>query len=262
MTDHTVDPLVLTERLSGTRWHTIEVVGSTGSTNADLVARAGIGDVDGTVRMTTDQTAGRGRHTRVWEAPAGGQLAMSAALRVGDRTEDLGWLSLIAGLAAATAIEGVAGVRPTLKWPNDVLIDDRKVAGILSEFTTAPGGGIAVIGIGINTSMTPEQLPVPTATSLAIATGTEVSLTDLAGAFLRALADLLESWPDDVTRLAEIYRDRSDTVGRRVRLTLPDDEEVIGTAIGVDTAGRIVVDADGREVVAAAGDVTHLRAAD
>ncbi|AZG44834.1 Bifunctional ligase/repressor BirA [Gordonia insulae] len=251
---------MLTELLAGTRWHTIEVVDATGSTNADLVERSAGEDVGGTVRITTDQTAGRGRHARVWSAPRGSQLAMSAAVKVGDHTEHLGWLSLIAGLAAVQAVDDVVGVRPGLKWPNDVLIEDRKVAGILSEYTRSPSGGIAVIGIGINTAMTEDQLPVPTATSLQIVTGKPVSASDLAAAFLRALSDLLALWPDDVARLAEIYRERSDTVGRRVRLTLPGDQEVVGLVTGVDSAGRIVIDADGREVVAAAGDVTHLRA--
>ncbi|MFW0784284.1 biotin--[acetyl-CoA-carboxylase] ligase [Gordonia sp. CPCC 206044] len=258
----TVDRTELIRRLAGTRWHTVEVVDATGSTNADLVARAGTDDIAGTVRITTDQTAGRGRHARVWSAPAGSQLAMSAAVAVGERTEHLGWLSLIAGLAATKAIEEVTGLRPTLKWPNDVLLEDRKVAGILSEYTPGVSGGVAVIGIGINTAMSADQLPVPTATSLSISTGRDVASTDVAAAFLRELSDLLVMWPDDVMSLAEAYRQRSDTMGRRVRLVLPGDDEVIGTATGVDSAGRIVVDAQGREVVAAAGDVTHLRRID
>ncbi len=252
----------LLELLSGTRWRAVEVVASTGSTNADLVTQAASGDVDGTVRLTTDQTAGRGRHSRVWSAPAGSQLAMSAAVAVGSETEHLGWLSLLAGLAAVDAIDEVAGRRPTLKWPNDVLIDDRKVAGILAEYTNTPRGGLAVIGIGINTYMSAEDLPVPTATSLQISTGTEVAHTELAAAFLRGLGDLLTHWPDDLDRLSAAYRDRSDTVGRRVRLVMPGDQTVTGTAVGVDAMGRIVVDAEGRQVVAAAGDVTHLRPLD
>lgn len=255
-----IDADALRALLSDTRWHTIEVVESTGSTNADLIERSSTEDVGGTVRITGDQTAGRGRHTRVWSAPAGAQVALSAAVPAGGRTEHLGWLSLIAGLAVAQAVEQVTGVRPTLKWPNDVLIDDRKVCGILSEYAATDTGGVAVIGSGINTAMTEDQLPVPTATSLSIVTGRAVPEAELAAAYLRSLADLLERWPGDVTGLAKLYRERSDTVGRRVRLLLPGDEEVVGIATGVDAAGRIVIDAGGREVVAAAGDVTHLRA--
>ncbi len=118
---------------------------------------------------------------------------------------------------------------------------------------------MAVIGTGLNTTMAADELPVPTATSLRLATGKDVPTTELAAAYLRALSELLDLWPHDVEGLAERYREDSDTIGRRVRLVLPGDDEVIGTATGVDASGRIVVDADGRQVVAAAGDVTHLR---
>ncbi|MYR06154.1 biotin--[acetyl-CoA-carboxylase] ligase [Gordonia sp. SID5947] len=258
----TLDGAALVENLADTCWHTVEVVESTGSTNADLIARAASEEIGGTVRVTTDQTTGRGRHARVWSAPAGGQLAMSSAVAVGGDTEHLGWLSLIAGLAVARAVEAVAGRRPTLKWPNDVLVDDRKIAGILSEYTQTPTGGVAVIGVGLNTAMTEDQLPVPTATSLLIVTGDEVAPADIAEQFLRALSELLALWPADVDRLADMYRDRSDTLGRRVRLVLPGDNELVGTAVRIDRTGRIVIDVDGREVVAAAGDVTHLRPID
>ncbi|WP_238423015.1 biotin--[acetyl-CoA-carboxylase] ligase [Gordonia sp. 'Campus'] len=259
-----LDADLLRTRLADTRWHRIEVVDATGSTNADLVSRAADAAVAGTVRITTDQTAGRGRHARTWTAPAGTQLAMSAAIDVGEHTEDLGWLSLLAGLAAVRGVDEAIGLHPTLKWPNDVLVDGKKVAGILSEYTrsdhtSAGPGGIAVIGTGLNTTMTQEQLPVPTATSLRIVAGREVPLTDLAASYLRALSELLDLWPHDLDGLAARYREDSDTIGRRVRLVLPGDKELVGTATGVDRSGRIIVDADGRQVVAAAGDVTHLR---
>lgn len=263
----TLDADQLRTLLAGSRWHRIEVVDSTGSTNADLVDRAATEPVGGTARLTTDQTAGRGRHARVWTAPAGTQLAISAAVDLGEHTEHsghLGWLSLLAGLAAVRGIEEATGLEPTLKWPNDVLLDGKKVAGILSEYTpsahTAKGsGGVAVIGTGLNTTMTADQLPVPTATSLRLAGVDEVPLTRLAAAYLGALAELLDHWPHDVGELAARYRTSSDTIGRRVRLVMPGEQEIIGTATGVDDTGRIIVDADGRVVIAAAGDVTHLR---
>ncbi|WP_439032436.1 biotin--[acetyl-CoA-carboxylase] ligase [Gordonia terrae] len=259
-----LDADLLRTRLADTRWHRIEVVETTGSTNADLVSRAATEPVGGVVRITTDQTAGRGRHARTWTAPAGTQLAMSAAIDVGEHTEDLGWLSLLAGLAAVRGVDEAIGLHPTLKWPNDVLVDGKKVAGILSEYTrtehgpTGPGG-VAVIGTGVNTTMAEDQLPVPTATSLHLSSGGEVPLTELAVSYLQALSDLLDLWPHDLDGLAARYRDSSDTIGRRVRLVLPGDREVVGVATGVDSSGRIVVDADGQQVVAAAGDVTHLR---
>lgn len=257
-----IDADHVTQGLSGTRWTAVEVVDATGSTNADLVGRAATEAIDGIVRITTEQTAGRGRHSRVWTAPAGGQLAMSAAVEVGDETDALGWLSLIAGMAAVTAVRTVTGLTSGLKWPNDVLVDGRKVAGILSEYTPTPRGGLVVIGTGLNTDMTPEQLPVPTATSVAIASGRPAPITDLAVAYLGELAALLDRWPHDVAALADSYREVSQTIGRRVRLVLPGEQEVTGTAVDVDTHGRIVVDDDGTEVVVAAADVTHLRPID
>lgn len=249
----------LAPRRARTRFDRIEVVDETGSTNADLIARAAEPDLDGSVLLTTDQTAGRGRHARVWSAPRGGQVAVSAAVAVGDATARLGWLSLIAGLSATAAIENVTGVRPVLKWPNDVLVGDRKVAGILSEYATIPdGAGIAVLGIGINTNMTDADLPVDTATSLREVTGSPVDVAALVLAYLDELAGW--AWPPDVDALAAAYRARCDTLGRRVRLTLPGDVVVDGTAADIDTDGRIVVDGDdGRPVVAAAADVLHLR---
>ena len=239
---------------------TIEVVESTGSTNADLAARAGEPGIVGTVRITTDQTSGRGRHARVWSAPAGGQVAISVALDAGDQTEQLGWLSLATGVAAASAIEAATGVRPTLKWPNDVLVDGKKVAGILAEYIPAPTGGVVIVGIGINTGMAADELPVPTATSLQVESGAPVDVAALVAEYLRALADA--PWPDDVAEVARRYRDRCDTLGRRVRLTLPGERTVEGVADDVDEQGRIVVRTDdGQSFTAAAGDVLHLRPA-
>ncbi|NMO01131.1 biotin--[acetyl-CoA-carboxylase] ligase [Gordonia sp. TBRC 11910] len=264
----------LTDRMRGSRWSRIEVVESIGSTNADLVARAS-GDpaaVAGHVLIALEQTAGRGRHTRAWESPAGAQLAMSVAVGVPRPTAALGWLSLLAGIAVSAAIEEVCEpLRQTpgqvnLKWPNDVLIDDRKVAGILAEFVAAgagdgqaAGSGTAVIGLGINTAMTEEQFPVPTATSLSVAAGQSVDHADLAVAVLTSLDDLLTLWPDRLPDIATRYRAQSGTLGSQVKLILPGDKEIVGVAEEIDAAGRIVVNTGSEKVVAAAGDVTHLR---
>lgn len=256
------DRAALADAIEGTRFTSVEVVESTGSTNADLMARVGEPELPGTVRITTHQTSGRGRHARVWETPPGRQVAISVAVDVGRHTERLGWMSLLAGLAATEGIEAATGLRPELKWPNDVLLDGRKTAGILAEYTPADSGGIAVIGIGINTRMSEDELPVPTATSLMIATGGPVDDTAVAVEYLRALSGWLDRWPDDVDALAAAYRQRCDTVGRRVRLDLPDGTEIVGAATDVDAAGRIVVDSAGTPVVASAADVTHLRTVD
>ncbi|GAA4673735.1 biotin--[acetyl-CoA-carboxylase] ligase [Gordonia humi] len=261
------DAARLRQLVSGTRWHTVEVVAETGSTNADLIARADDPEIAGTVRIAGFQSSGRGRHARVWKTPHG-QLAMSAAVAVrpGD-AERVGWLSLLTGLAVHEALSSVAGVRAELKWPNDVLAPSAdgpggKLSGILSEFRPLPdGGGVAVIGTGVNVDLDPAAVETARAESVRALAGRAVDPTDVAAAYLRALSDRLAHWPDDVAALVADYRAASTTLGRRVRLILPGDREVIGDAVDIDDQGRIIVDGPDGRVVASAGDVTHLRPA-
>ncbi|WP_051198758.1 biotin--[acetyl-CoA-carboxylase] ligase [Gordonia shandongensis] len=253
-----------------TRWRDVGVVDETGSTNADLIARVDRGeDIDGAVLIAGRQTAGRGRHARVWETPDG-QLAISAALRVpAHATPVLGWLSLLTGLAVHDALVGVTGSHVHLKWPNDVLAPDGgKLSGILSEYRPATGGGgTAVIGTGINLDL-PADAATGRGSSVRDLVGDSargdvavVDATDVAVAYLTALSRRLESWPDAIDDLLEDYRAASTTLGTRVRLILPGGTEVVGEASAVDAEGRIVVDAPDGPVVASAGDVTHLRPA-
>ncbi|UQE76262.1 biotin--[acetyl-CoA-carboxylase] ligase [Gordonia sp. PP30] len=270
----TVPPLpdiaTLTGSLAGTRWHDIHVIAETGSTNADLVARAGEPGIAGTVLIAGHQRTGRGRHTRVWQTPPG-QLAVSAAVPVtAGAAAAVGWLSLLTGLAVRAAVGEITGIRPDLKWPNDVLVpagtpgEGKKLSGILCEFAPSghpDGGGIAVIGTGLNLDLTAARPPIETAACLRSLTGDVPDPTVVAIAYLRALSDLLTRWPSDLTALAADYRAASATLGKRVRLVLPGDREVIGRAIDVDDEGRIVVEGPDGRVTASAGDVTHLRPA-
>lgn len=259
----------LIAHLAGTRWRQVDVVESTGSTNADLAVAASIEDIDGRVLIARHQTAGRGRHDRTWTTGPSGALTFSVGVRVGAATSAMGWLSLLAGVAVADALARTImfDAVPGVKWPNDVLIGERKVAGVLSEYSTrvvAGGsghGGQAVIGIGVNTSMTPDQLPVPEATSVFVETGRAIDDDELAVDILRELDVELAMWPSRLDELAQEYRSKCVTLGQRVRLILPGDNELIGTAVDVDAQGRLLVTADGGSTTAvAAGDVTHLRA--
>lgn len=262
------DAARLCELLAGTRWHTIEVVAETGSTNADLIARADDAELAGTVRIAGFQSAGRGRHTRVWKTPHG-QLAMSAAVLVRPSdAERVGWLSLLTGLAVRDALSSVVGVgvEAELKWPNDVLAPSGdgtpggKLSGILSEFRPLPsGGGIAVIGTGVNVDLDPARVEGARVASLRGLAGHDVDGTDVAAAYLRALSERLADWADGVDRLVADYRAASATLGKRVRLLLPGEVEVIGDAVDIDEQGRVVVNGPDGPVVASAGDVTHLR---
>ncbi|GGG12824.1 biotin--[acetyl-CoA-carboxylase] ligase [Rhodococcoides trifolii] len=246
-------------------WARVDVVDRTGSTNADLLASAA--DLPDRSALVADfQASARGRHLRPWSAPAGSQLAVSALFRFpGIDPAVLGWLPLLTGVAVVDVLRSVAEVDAELKWPNDVLIGGRKVAGILAE--VAPGGPVptVVVGIGLNVSMTADELPVPTATSLAIEKAAVLDRDTLVRSLLRTLGSAVDVWRDagwDSNSLAEPYRARCGTLGRRVRVIMPGDNELIGTATDVDADGRIVVVPEGSDsapVAVSAGDVTHLR---
>jgi BirA family biotin operon repressor/biotin-[acetyl-CoA-carboxylase] ligase len=172
------------------------------------------------------------------------------------------WLPLLTGVAVRAAVAEVAGLEATLKWPNDVLVGGRKLAGILLERVDGGTGPAAIVGVGVNVSMTREQLPVPGATSLAIE-GATVDPADLLAALLDHLGTAYVSWcaagGDPGAGLAAEYAQVCSTLGARVRVDLPDGRQVDGIATGVDAAGRLRVGTGPAAVVVGAGDVVHLR---
>ncbi|MFT4296883.1 MAG: biotin--[acetyl-CoA-carboxylase] ligase [Micropruina sp.] len=251
-----VDPAALRTALSGPgRLFTeFRCVPTTGSTNADLAAAARAGAASGTVLVADHQSAGRGRFDRRWEAPPGASVAVSVLLRPGGVSAARWlWLPLITGIAVAEGLAAVAGVDAEIKWPNDVLVGGRKVCGILAE--RVDDG--AVIGMGINTALGADQLPVPTATSLRLA-GSDASATAVVIGVLTALEAAYRRWsqPED---LRDWYGSRCSTVGREVRVLQPAGGYVEGRAAGVDAGGRLLVWTASGERAFAAGDVLHLR---
>lgn len=240
------------------------MVDAVGSTNTELVrlATADPGAWPAPAVLATDhQTAGRGRLGRSWSAPAGTSLAISVLLRPRVPRERLGWLSLAAGTAMTRALQGL-GVAARSKWPNDVLIDGRKVCGVLAE--VLPDGSGVVVGAGLNHAADRAALPVPTATSLA-AEGGPTEPDVLVAAYLEALLALVAAFEasggdPDRSGLRGAVRAVSDTIGRRVRVTR-NDETIVGEAVDIDADGRIVVDRGpiGGTVACATGDVEHLR---
>jgi BirA family biotin operon repressor/biotin-[acetyl-CoA-carboxylase] ligase len=258
---HTADsarsPLELAAlaRAAGPTW-SVTLMPSAGSSNALASARP----ADRRVVVVDHQTAGRGRLDRAWVTPAGTALTFSAVVDPG--LPDPRWplLPLAAGLAVATAVRR-AGVQATLKWPNDVLVGERKLCGILVERVERPAGRpLAVIGIGINTDLAPAELPVPTATSLAIL-GATVARATLLGWVLAALDAVLGDLRAGPARFLDSYREASATLDRTVEVQLPDGARLRGLATSVDETGRLVVSpADGPVVAVGAGDVVHLRA--
>lgn len=243
----------------GTVWAEVSAVATTGSTNADLAAAARAGAPSGTVLVSDHQSAGRGRFTRVWEAPPGTSLAISALLRPPASVPAARWLWLphLTGLAVADGLREASGVAVELKWPNDVLAGGRKLCGILAERVDAGGPPAAVLGMGINTTLTEEQLPVPTATSVALAGGT-VDETALVAAVLDALGGWYTRWLAGTDLRAE-YAARCSSVGRAVRVQVSATDFVEGDATGVDAEGRLLVRVAGTQQAFAAGDVVHLR---
>ncbi len=242
-------------------WHELIVVPETDSTNADLAEAARAGAPGGVVLVADHQLAGRGRLGRTWTAPAGSSIAMSVLLRPEREPADWTWLPLLAGLAVADSLRAVGGVPAALKWPNDVLVEGAKISGILAERVDSPSGATCVLGMGINVHLTAEQLPVPTATSLAVLRpGGSFVRAEIVSTVLAALALLYHRWEDgrDKQLIGE-YERRCATLGRQVRVHRPDGSTVEGKAVGVDAQGRLRVRTAGQVVVFAAGDVTHLR---
>lgn len=245
-------------------WREIRVVNETSSTNATVAAAARAGEAEGLVVFAESQTAGRGRLGRHWVAPPRAGLTFSVLLRPAPvPPHRWTWLPLLAGVSLARAVTRVGGVEARLKWPNDVLVGQRrrKVAGVLVE----TDGRAVVVGIGLNVTTRAEELPHDEATSLALEGAEATDRDPLARAILRELAAGYAAWRDangDPDRgLASSYRALCDTLGSRVQVALPGGEVVEGVASDIDAAGRLVLDTADRERAVAAGDVLHVRPA-
>jgi BirA family biotin operon repressor/biotin-[acetyl-CoA-carboxylase] ligase len=244
-----------------TLWRSLEVIEEIGSTNAELVARAAGDDAsEGAVLVAEHQVTGRGRLDRVWTSPPRAGLTVSVLLRPDVPAARRGWLPLLTGVALAESVRGVTGVQVSLKWPNDLLAGDgRKLAGILAEST----GTAVVVGVGLNVSTTPAELP-DTGASLSGVLGSVVDRGPVLLAFLRALEVRYRRWADVAgdpvaSGLAQDYLRWCSTVGTTVSVGLPDGSTLEGVAEAVDWDGRLVVATREGTVGLASGDVRHVR---
>jgi BirA family biotin operon repressor/biotin-[acetyl-CoA-carboxylase] ligase len=260
--------------VEGTRFADVRWVATTGSTNADLLALAADGAGEGVVLGADHQTAGRGRRGRTWEAPPDAAILVSVLVRPPAPAVDL--VTPAVAVAAAAAVETVVGVAPGVKWPNDLVVGARKLAGILAEASWPPGVDIAsgwkepspstrvpvVVGMGLNVLSSGRA---PELDGLAIACdelgGTVATREDLVAAWLVEL----DRWyaravdPGGRADLWAEWRRRSATLGRRVRVDL-GAEDLEGEAVDVTPGGQLVVRTDEGELrTLAVGDVTHLR---
>jgi BirA family biotin operon repressor/biotin-[acetyl-CoA-carboxylase] ligase len=221
------------------------------STNDIAVERAREGVEEGYVVLADEQTGGRGRRERVWESPSGG-IWTSVVLRPDFAPRDASLATLAASVAVARGVEET-GVEPTIKWPNDVLIDGEKLCGILVEMEAdAEKISHAVVGIGLNANAKP-RVPDSSPTSLAEHVG-KVDRAVLTANILAELEDAYESGDG----ILDEWRERSSTLGREVRVETPN-ETVEGVAESIDDTGALVVSTDKGERVVTAGDCVHLR---
>lgn len=252
-------------------WTDLEVVAETGSTNTDLVERIHKGPVEeGTLLIAEKQTSGRGRLDRDWTAPARSGLFFSFVLRPGTgvSARRWGWLPLLAGVATATALARAGGVDTALKWPNDLLADvageERKIGGILAERIGDLEHSAVVIGIGLNVSLSEDELPVPDAGSLLLAGAQGTDRDPLLRAVLRSVEDWYRKWLDadgdaGACGLQETYAAGCATLGRTVRAELPGGRALEGEAVAVDGDGRLVLaTGSGVEQPVDVGDIIHL----
>jgi BirA family biotin operon repressor/biotin-[acetyl-CoA-carboxylase] ligase len=262
-------------RFAHVRW-----VAETGSTNVDAMELARQGEPEGIVLVADHQTAGRGRAGRTWTAPPGSGLLVTVLLRPPAPVVDL--VTMAVAVAAARAVESVAGFAPRIKWPNDLVWPgdgsepDRKLAGILAEADWPAGSAVSagwrepaaheraavVVGIGLNVTR-PDDLPeeiADLAVSISDVADSPVDREDLLVAILEELAPRYERLVvGDTQELVEEWRARSATLGRRVRVD-PGSDDVEGTAVDVTADGHLVVETlDGGRRTFAVGDVVHLR---
>ncbi|WP_421083515.1 biotin--[acetyl-CoA-carboxylase] ligase [Rothia nasimurium] len=267
--------------LEVTGYRRLQILPSVGSTNeaarqvlvGDAVARLSYGELS--LISTDDQNAGRGRLDRVWEAPAGCCLATSFLVRphvnpsLRPAPGQYHWLTSLAALAACDVFEQLAGLSPTIKWPNDVLIGNRKACGILAQLVIEPEGHISVVvGVGLNLNLAEDQLPVATATSTLVETGNPVDLS-------RALSVLATSFEQYYRNFAATgfdasvggqaslinhLKNRMSTLGSYLTIHLPGDETFRGTGVDLTAEGELVVRSDqGEERSFTVGDVVHVR---
>lgn len=250
----------------------LDYVAETGSTNSDLTRMACSPEAanwpDFSVLVAGFQSAGRGRSGREWLAPAGSSLFVSLLLRPGVTIDRLAWLPLMAGLGLQQTASGILPEASVgIKWPNDLLIGSKKAAGVLSELLPDQNG--VVVGVGVNLTQAADQLPVETATSLAIEGAEGVLADDFLAGFLENFQRLYLAWVGSggdaqASGLHDQVVANCASIGREVRAIMPDGSNLIGLAVGIDASGRILIQPSGglastETMALSAADIVHLR---
>lgn len=249
-----------------------EYKAETSSTNEDL-KKAILSDLipipDWTVVIADYQTTGRGRHGRKWSAPVGTQAIMSVLLSPPDihLSQSVGLLPLSAGLAVIDTLKALYPSIPVeLKWPNDVMVNGKKLCGILGERVENKGKTHFIVGLGVNSTMMEEELPVPTATSLALEGVENVDMVELYGALMMSLFRRFTQWRGNASEreaLRREYISECSTIGKDVRIILPNENIIEGRCTGISNDGSVEIEhktSSGLKFDSfSAGDITHLR---
>ena len=230
------------------------------STNSFLKQKALEGAADGTVVLAEFQTAGRGRLSRSFQSPKGKGIYLSVLLRPKLPPERIACVTAMAGVAVCNAVEKICGVRPGLKWPNDPVMGNRKLGGILTELVMMPDGTpAAVLGIGLNVlqseaDFAPEIRAVATSVSMELghAVAREALVAELVEQLERAYAALRrDAWSEWV----RIYREDCVHIGKQIRLIDPDGEQT-ATAVDIDETFGLVVEENGIRRTVRTGEIS------
>ncbi len=256
-------PRRLADALFGCRFSRPLVVDSIGSTNTALYELARSGEAEGLVLVAEEQSAGRGRLDRSWVSPKGKSVLASFLVRAGIDPSLAGLLNAAAGLAVREAVEAEAGVSVGLKWPNDLVWEEKKLGGILTESgVDRAGQRFWVVGIGLNVNWGRSDFPheiAETASSILLASGSVVDRTALLAGIAVSLDRLVGKLESDPGSLLEAYKAALTTLGRRVRARLVGDV-VEGVAEDIDDKGDLVIATEAGECRRiTAGDITELR---
>ncbi len=236
----------------GSNWATVHVADQVTSTNVEVLKLSSEVRPGNAIALTADeQVRGRGRLEREWSSPWGAGIALSICCSIDDVAGEVTSVPLRTGLAVVTALQD-HGVASAVKWPNDIVtIDDpmRKLGGILVSLHP----DVLVIGIGLNVSLTHDELPTQQATSLSLL-GHDIDRELLIGRIIHSVEKQIAN-DDWVTQ----YRAHCRTLGQEVRISRVGDESIVGLATDISGAGEIIVDIDGELLSVSVGDVEHLR---
>lgn len=227
----------------------VEFLELTASTNADAFRLAEDGAIEGTVVLADSQSGGKGRRGRVWSSPAGVNLYCSVVLRPAIMPHEAPQLTFLSAVAVARAIELTTKLTPEIKWPNDLLVSGKKVAGLLNEMSAETDGiNFVILGIGVNLNMTADQFPDDLrhpATSILLESGVRIDRSRFAGIMLNELDRLYAAFlAHGFGPVREEWQRRCNASGRQVQVSDSGTECTGGRFIGIDSDGALLLRSD------------------